>query len=139
MEELLALYLQYCEQVRHHQDERRTIANTLIVVIGALVAITAIDQKLDQNDVPIFVALIVIGLFGAACMIKCHGLIRFYKNVAAELATKFNSIDIKNIEKISKDTEPCFWKAIDHLRLWHLWLILFLLVAVAGTYLAFFG
>lgn len=137
MEELLALYQQYCEQVRHHQDERRTIANTLILVIGALVAITAVDQKLDQNDYPVFIALIVVGLFGAACMVKCHGLIRFYKNVATELATKF-SIDVKNIEKDTKFKEPCFWKTIDHLRLWHLWLFLFLLVAVAGTYLAFY-
>lgn len=138
MEELLALYQQYCEQVRHHQDERRTIANTLIVIVGALVAITAVDQKLDQDDFPIFLALIVVGLFGAACMVKCHGLIRFYKNVAGELATKFSSIDVKKIERDSRHKEPCFWKVIDHLRLWHLWLILFLLVAVAGTHLAFF-
>jgi hypothetical protein len=143
MEELLRIYEQYCEQVRHHQDERRTIANTLIVVIGALIAVSAIDQKLDSSDFPTAIAVIIIGLFGSACMIKCHGLIRFYKEVAANIATELtpslpNGVTVKLLEEKTKDQQPCFWKLVDSIRLWKLWLLLFLLVTAAGILLVIF-
>ncbi|MNJ32721.1 hypothetical protein D3C77_273950 [compost metagenome] len=133
MENLQTIYQQYCEQVRHHQDERRTIANTLIVIVSGLIALTAIDQKIDTNDLPTFIALIIVGLFGALCMIKCHGLIRFYKNVASEVANEFTDIKTEDIEIRIKANQPNFWKCIGKMRLWYLWLALFLLVSIFGT------
>ncbi|MNH32028.1 hypothetical protein D3C79_924450 [compost metagenome] len=77
-------------------------------------------------------ALFVVGLFGSLCMIKCHGLIRFYKYSAREVATLFAGVDVEDVEVRVRAGEPYFWRCVDGLRLWHLWLTLFLLVSVFG-------
>jgi uncharacterized membrane protein len=142
MDAAISVYEQYFEQVRHHQDERRAIANTLTVIIGALVAVAAIDQRLDEQDFPIALTFIVIGLFGAACMVKCHGLIRFYKNMASTMARHIGSgavstFDVVALEEAVKICEPAFWRWIDKVRLWQLWLLLFVLVILVGLALLF--
>lgn len=142
MEAAISVYEQYCEQVRHHQDERRAIANTLTVVVGALVAVAAIDQRLDKQDFPIILAFIVIGLFGAMCMVKCHGLIRFYKQMASTMALHIgggggSSFDVVQLEESVRISEPAFWRRIDKVRLWYLWLLFFVFVMLVGVMLLF--
>jgi len=143
IEVFLGVYQQYCEQVRHHQEERRTIANTLVVVIAALVAVAAIDQKLNESDRPVAIAVAAVGAFGAVCMVKCHGLIRHYKNVAAEVAVilsqQLSCISSVEIEKHVQAKENPIWRFIGSIRLWWLWFILFLIIVIAGLKLIFFS
>lgn len=142
MDAAICVYEQYCEQVRHHQDERRAIASTLTVVIGALVAVAAIDQRLDERDFPVVVAFIVVGLFGAVCTVKCHALIRFYKKMAETMALhigsgSINAFDVKALERTLIAAEPIFWKWVHAIRLWQLWFLFFVFIMLAGVTLLF--
>ncbi|MDI1331752.1 MULTISPECIES: hypothetical protein [unclassified Pseudomonas] len=140
MDAAISVYEQYCEQVRHHQDERRAIASTLTVIIGALVAVAAIDQRLDEQDLSIAYAFVAMGLFGAACMIKCHALIRFYKEMALIMALHIGkgeakAFDVKSLGNKVLNDEPGFWKVVHKVRLWQLWLLFFMFVMFAGIWL----
>lgn len=133
MDAAISVYEQYCEQVRHHQDERRAIANTLTMVIGALVAVMAIDQRLDEQDSWLVVALIVIGALGSLCMVKCHGLIRFYKKMAETMAVRVGqntpgTFDVAVLAETVMLAQPRFWRWVSKVRLWHLWLTFFIIV-----------
>ncbi|MDX9676627.1 hypothetical protein [Pseudomonas zeae] len=133
MDAAISIYEQYCEQVRHHQDERRAIANTLTVVIGGLIAVMAIDQRLDEQDSWLVFALIVVGALGSLCMVKCHGLIKFYKKMAETMAIRVGQItsgtfDITVLEAAVMLAQPRFWRWVSKVRLWHLWLVFFIFV-----------
>lgn len=133
MDAAISIYEQYCEQVRHHQDERRAIANTLTVVIGGLIAVMAIDQRLDEQDSWLVFALIVVGALGSLCMVKCHGLIKFYKKMAETMAIRIGQItsgtfDITVLEAAVMLAQPRFWMWVSKVRLWHLWLVFFIFV-----------
>lgn len=137
MDAQISVYEQYCEQARHHQDERRAIANTLTVVIGALIAVMAIDQRLDEQDSWLVCALMVVGVLGSVCMVKCHGLIRFYKAMAQIMALRIGQntpgpFNVKDLETDVMLAQPMFWKAVSKVRLWYLWLAFFTFVIVAG-------
>jgi len=138
MEAEISVYEHYCEQVRHHQDERRAIANTLTVVIGALIAVMAIDQKLDEQDSWLVYALMVVGLLGSVCMVKCHGLIRFYKAMSETMALRIGHrtpgpFDVKVLESAAALAQPKFWRLVGKVRLWYLWLAFFGFVFVAAV------
>ena len=138
MEAEISVYEHYCEQVRHHQDERRAIANTLTVVIGALIAVMTIDQKLDEQDSWLVYALMVVGLLGSVCMVKCHGLIRFYKAMSETMALRigYNTpgpFDVKALETAAILAQHWFWRTMHKVRLWHLWLAFFGFVFVAAV------
>ncbi|HWH87153.1 MAG TPA: hypothetical protein VNV36_10295 [Pseudomonas sp.] len=142
MEAEISVYEHYCEQVRHHQDERRAIANTLTVVIGALIAVMAIDQRLDEQDSWLVYALMVVGVLGSVCMVKCHGLIRFYKAMSETMALRIGyrtpgPFDVKVLEETVMLAQSEFWQAVGKIRLWKLWLAFFIFVIIAAISLYF--
>lgn len=142
MEAEISVYEHYCEQVRHHQDERRAIANTLTVIIGALIAVMAIDQRLDEQDSLLVFALMVVGVLGSAFMVKCHGLIKFYKAMSETMALRIGQptrgpFDVKVLEEAVTLAQSPFWQRVDKVRLWELWLAFFILVIIAAIALYF--
>ena len=50
IEILWQIYEHNLQQIRHFQEERRAIANTVLILAGAIIAIIGFNQTLDPTD-----------------------------------------------------------------------------------------
>jgi hypothetical protein len=75
-------------------------------------------------------------------MIKCHGLIRFDKELAKSIVQQIQqespTAALLDFDKAAKaeQSKSVFWRHVAKVHLWHLWLILFVLITVTGLILA---
>lgn len=135
---LWKLHEQHVQQIRHFQEERRSIANTVFFLAGALVALIGYDQKLDKVDYIPGVFLVVLGSFGVLCMVKCHERISYYQDqrdiykerLDSEVAGGF----IKNADDEVNSSRKWYWKVYSRIYLHHHWVLMFILVIVFGIY-----
>jgi hypothetical protein len=130
---------QHIQQTRHFQEERRSIANTVLILAGALVALIGYDQRLDQADRTPGLLLVVLGTFGVLCMVKCHERINYYqvqrdiyrKQLDATIAGGF----IGAADDEVKSGRKWYWKPYSRIYLHHHWVLMFVLVIVLGLYI----
>lgn len=61
---LWRVYQDNHEYVRHHENQRSTVATLLITVAGAALAVATFDEALTPWDSPLLVLVTAIGVFG---------------------------------------------------------------------------
>lgn len=62
---LWGMYQENTTHGRHHETQRSTVTNAIIVLAGALIALVTFDKALNPADIPATVFLIGLGVFGA--------------------------------------------------------------------------
>jgi hypothetical protein len=129
---------QHIQQTRHFQEERRSIANTVLILAGGLVALIGYDQKLDHADYTLGLFLVVLGTFGVLCMVKCHERINYYLEqrdvYRRRLDAAIAGLDIEAADDEVKSGRKLYLKAYSRIYLHHHWVLMFILVVALGVY-----
>jgi hypothetical protein len=73
---VFGMFKHYMDHGLHHQQQRSTIANIVLVLSGAIVGLVTFDQEICGPDV--IAVLVGLGLFGVAWSAKQHERYAFY-------------------------------------------------------------
>jgi hypothetical protein len=133
VEILLSLYKEQTEQARHHEEQRATVTNYILIVAGAVLGLLSIEGF--RGHLPAGVFLIGLGLFGAIAVAKHYERNRYHSRMASAYR--------RQIEKLDKDTqvdrssirseqEKAF-PSLNKLRLFQLWITFHLFVSILGV------
>lgn len=106
---LQATFEHYYRMAMDHHTKAATTSNILLVVVGAILVLVGIDQKvcLSVVDVGSAIAVIVIGLFGAAWAWKQHERYHYWQFIATEYQTELKKIvpGFETRDAYNKDAE----------------------------------
>ena len=109
---LLTMFKHYMDQGLHHQNQRSTTANIILVLSGALIGLITIDRTFNDTDLVAAIFIIGLGLFGALWSAKQHERYAFYLERARGYRDKLNSIlssiSGSSIDMIAINTSSCF-------------------------------
>jgi hypothetical protein len=88
---LLQLYTEERAQARQSEDQRATLTNIIIVIVGAGLAFIS-DQKLADEALALSVPMMVIGVFGAVVSAKYFE--RWYRHWTRAYAYRAQLFDL---------------------------------------------
>ena len=88
---LLALYKAETEQARHHEQQRATITNYVLVVSGAALSLLSIDGF--SSNLPIGIFLMGLGIFGCIASAKHYERHRYHSKMARAYRNKIKDVD----------------------------------------------
>jgi len=137
---LWGMYQEHTAQGRHHEEQRATVTNFIIIVSGGVLAFIT-DKGLNKDQWFLAVFLIIIGLFGALFSLKQYQKFRFHMKVAKayrnalEKKIKEDLADIRSTAK--KNHEDEFPKLLVKIPLFTLWLSFHLLIVLLGLILLY--
>ncbi len=86
------LYQEHCTWERHHEQQRATASNVLLVVESAILGIAAFDSNLTAQDVPAAILLVVLGAFGALFVAKQYDAFQMHQRRAGEYRKKLDEL-----------------------------------------------
>lgn len=137
---LLELYKQNDARAIHHQEQRSTVANLLLVLAGGLIALITVDQKIEHADLAPAGLLLLVGLFGAFWSAKQHERFAFYNNRAEEhwkeITRRLGYARLERLLKVAALKTKKEYPLLYRLRVWSLWVTLYFLIAGIGAWLA---
>jgi hypothetical protein len=126
-----------------HHTKAATTSNILLIIVGAIVTLIGIDNKLEgTNDLIGGLGIFVIGCFGAIWARKQHERYHYWANIAEQYQTELTHIvpmlkeaklgsdyDKKATTHSEKEFGKFFaWERLDR----HLWVFLHCIVAFVG-------
>lgn len=118
---LLTMFKHYMDQGLHHQKQRSTTANIVLVLSGALIGLITLDHKFSDTDLLSAIFLTGLGLFGALWSSKQHERYAFYLERASGYRDKLDSIatsiDMSGINDTAKANIKAKYKWLYKLRL----------------------
>jgi Ca2+/Na+ antiporter len=133
---LWGMYQEHTTQGRHHEVQRATVTNFIIIVAGGVLAFVA-NGGVARDKWVLAVFLIVIGLFGALFSAKQYERFRFHVVVAGKYRKELerlldNSLTGIREAGLSKHKSE-FSSSIVKLRLHYFWIALHLLIMSLGV------
>lgn len=135
---LLGFYAQQNAGLKHHETQRATITNLVVVVAGAIIGLQQyLSNSLVQHLLAAFV--VALGAFGALLSAKHYQLSTRHGSLARAYREKIEAMnDICAIEhdKISAEIAKRLPK-LSRLELWRLWVVFHLFIASLGVVLFF--
>lgn len=142
---LWRFYQEHCAWERHHETQRSSATNLVLVVAAAVLSLVTINKSIDLSDLPLTIFLIVLGLFGSILSLKHYERFKRHQTLA-ETYRKALDEDIPEAQILSLRSKAenrhtddyratyCSW--IHRWRLHWLWIGLHLAVAVTGIVLS---
>jgi len=134
---LWGMYQEHTTQGRHHEVQRASLTNIVIVVAGGIIAFIA--QGGVTRDKWIMAAfLIVLGCFGALFSAKQYERSRFHITAAGLYRKELESltpIDLTTIRNNAEKKHKGEYPWLESIRLYWLWIIVHLLIAGLGVVL----
>ena len=133
---LFGMFKQYMEQGLHHQQQRSTIANIVLVLSGAIVGLVTFDNEICGPDVIAGIFLVGLGLFGAAWSAKQHERYAYYLQRARGYRDALAAalpLDMASIDKTADEATAKQYRILHRLRLWYFWTFLYVLVVAVGV------
>jgi uncharacterized membrane protein YeaQ/YmgE (transglycosylase-associated protein family) len=135
---LLKLYDEQWTQARHIENQRATIANLILVIVSVLVGLSA-QRNVGPESLPIAILLIVLGTFGAVTSEKLYERFQYCTGKASYLRARVDelhpTIQLLKLNDISEAKHRKEYPRLSKLRLHHLWLVLFVGIALVGSVL----
>lgn len=147
---LLQLYAEERAQARQSENQRATLTNIIIVVVGAGLAFIS-NQNLGKEALALSTAMIVMGLFGAVASGKYFE--RWYRHwvrayaYRAQLFQLYPNIDVqlrnyaheptKARKDVYEQEADSRYPRLHNLKLYRLWVGFHCLVIVGGALLTF--
>jgi len=137
---LLALFQHNSEQARHHQIQRATTTNLIIVISSGIIGLIALDHQLNHADFYPALLLVVLGVFGALWSAKHHERFAYYTERARGYRDESDSLlpgaKLKTIKEAADEETKKKHKFLHKIQLWHLWVFLHIVIAVIGGWIA---
>jgi hypothetical protein len=135
---LLRMASEQMEYARHHENLRERSTQIILIIAGALVAALEIPGALDEAQAPVSIALVILGLFGALLSWKHYEKHQEHYEQATVLQRHaLGALPDRTIAKEAKNAREEVRKRFAYfrtVRLNLLWLIINLLIMVAGIY-----
>lgn len=139
-EVLLAFYRQNMEQGLHHQQQRGTVTNIVLILSGAFIALVIFDGVVCGADWVAGAFLIAVGLIGGAWSWKQHERYAFYRQRARGFRDALASVlplDVIAINRaadaVSKRRHPLFYR----MKVYYFWGLFYLFVIILGGIVAY--
>ncbi|MEO6549346.1 MAG: hypothetical protein ABIN94_15195 [Ferruginibacter sp.] len=135
---LWGMYQEHTTQGRHHEAQRASVTNFIIIVAGGAIAFIA-NKGVTRDQWVLALFLIILGIFGALFSAKQYERFRFHMVAAGkyrktlELLLKSNFGNIR--EEAKSEHEQGYSKFLVKLRLYYFWIVLHLLITVLGVML----
>ena len=135
---LIKFYEEDWQQARQAEDQRTAITNITLIIVPALIGFVA-QQGFDSNALPLTLLLIVLGVYGAIASQKLYERHCYFSDRSGLWRSKISQLHPQlEIDKIK--AEAAFqhtqrFKRIEKVRLYRLWLMLHIFVALAGLML----
>lgn len=133
---LWGMYLEHTTQGRHHEVQRATVTNFIIIVSGGILAFVA-NGGVTRDKWILASFLILIGLFGALFSAKQYERFRFHMVAAGKYRKELeqlidNSLTGIRMTALSKHKSE-FLPVLVKLRLHYFWSGFHLLIASLGV------
>jgi hypothetical protein len=132
------LYLEHCNQGRHHETQRAGVTQYVIAVsagIGSLIGVGGITA----TDLPLAAVIVMLGFFGAVFAAKQYERFRYHMEHAARfrrhLERAVPGLDIASVRRDAKSEHKTKHPRLEAMGLNRLWVLLHLLVALVGVLL----
>ena len=118
---LWKMYQEHCNEGRHHETQRSTVTNLVIVVAAGVIGLITYDKGITWADLPLTCFLILLGLFGAVFTLKHYerfamhmARARSYRDALDELLPKVDALLARTSNAIAKygDESAMFLKAL---------------------------
>jgi len=135
---LWGMYQEHTTQGRHHETQRASMTNFIIIVAGGTIAFIA-NKGVTKDQWVLALFLILIGIFGAFFSAKQYERFRFHMiasgkyRLALEELLKSNYGNIREIAK--SEHESNYSKFLVKLHLYYFWITLHLLITILGIIL----
>jgi hypothetical protein len=139
-EVLWGMYQLNMEQSRHHQDQRATATNIILVLAAGVISLITYDQKLGGiGDFYLACCLMGIGVYAGLWGTKHHERVAFFRERARGYRQRLDELMpdamLVAIQKSADDKSEKKYKLLTRMRLWHLWLVLDLFIVAVGIIL----
>ncbi|MEU8076480.1 hypothetical protein AB0B31_13630 [Catellatospora citrea] len=132
---LLVMWKDHREQARQHENQRGIMTNVLVLLSAAVVAMIA-QLGLQPDAIPLTVTLMAVGSYGAVAAAKyyerfsassaqCHHILTQLDDTEPTLHLVADRLEAKQRQRME-------FKVTSRLNLSHVWLVLFVLLVVAG-------
>lgn len=133
---LLRFYEDDRDFAKHHENQRTSASNLILLLSAGLFALTGYDGQLDPTDSVIFFLIFVIGGFGAVFTAKIYERTRLhlYRCYAyrARLAEALPQLDIEALKRSADARNARRFGVINRISLNSLWVYLHLLISISG-------
>ncbi|HZI20285.1 MAG TPA: hypothetical protein VEY09_17020 [Pyrinomonadaceae bacterium] len=100
---LLGMYEENCAHARHHESQRATASNIIILTTAGLVGVMS-NGRLTCDDWPLACALIVIGFCGAVFNFNHLERVCLYRRIADEYRNSLDALLFKGEEAAEGQT-----------------------------------
>ena len=138
---LLGLISEQMTYARHHETLRERSTQIVLVIAGILLAVARLPGVQDVATVPLGIALMVIGVFGMLISLKHYEKHQEHYDQAQKLIPVVHQIaktkSAKHAAKRARDDVRYKFRWLKYIRLHQLWVIINIMVIVAGVYLLF--
>ena len=135
---LLKLYEEDWQQARQAEDQRTAITNITLVIVPVVIGVIA-QKDFDIQILPLTVLLILLGIYGAVTSQKLYERHCYFSDRAGLWRDKLSEIhpnlQISQIRNDARTQHSARFKRLEKIRLYSLWLILHLFVALIGLVL----
>jgi len=132
------MYAEQGTQARHHDTLRATVSGLIITAIGALLAFS----KFDSIGHTFGWAILVLSVLGCLLSLKHYERNRLHTRMQIAFSNEIDSILTKSglrmsiIFEESRKNQGLFLKILNTIRLFLLWLIIFVFLGGLGFYIA---
>jgi hypothetical protein len=135
-------YQEHCAWERHHEEQRASVTNILLVVAAGVLSVITFDG-ISRSDLPLTIFLIMQGLFGALFVAKQYERFARHQRLVGKYRQALNdrfpeSQIIALREQADKEHKEKYRILSDEVRLHQLWVGLHLLIALFGVVLTGF-
>ncbi len=92
MDLLWKMYSENTTHGRHHETQRSTVSNLILVLAGALLTFTTVDKAINRADLPAAILVAAIGLFGAVFCAQHYARYRQHVERAKHYRTALDAL-----------------------------------------------
>ena len=139
---LLEMFKQYLNQGLHHQQQRATVANIILILAGVIVGLITFDDHLrgTADGVAAFF-LWVLGVFGLLWSAKQHERYAYYLERARGYRNRLDEdlphISLQGINNVAEATTAREYGPLYRMQVWWIWGALYGLIACLGFFILF--
>lgn len=133
---LWGMYQEHCNEGRHHEEQRSTMSNLIIVLSGGVLGLMTI-KDLSFNTWPLGIFLILIGIFGSLFCAKHYSKWKFHMMLAGRYRNKLEKYlpdtKVRDLRlEVGEEHKSKTNLLINKIRLHQFWIGLHLLITLMG-------
>jgi hypothetical protein len=136
---LWGLYLENCNQGRSHEAMRATATNFMLVTTAGMLGVVALDHKLNFDDLPLTIFIVLLGAFGAVIVAKHYERVQLHMERARVIRSAIEellpSTHINSLNHKANETHKAKWPWLHDVRLNYLWIGIQICIVLVGAML----